>query len=148
MRCADRRVQRCFATDMPKQRRECRETAPCDAMVTIVNQEWMRTGQEVLCSGRGVRAYGEAFEFVADCGSMLIGSPMMPYVEGRELGTGQAGCTADELASARHLRGCPRRTRFGWNERRVYVATRQDLLVRVARRTVDARVRALPVDWP
>jgi hypothetical protein len=81
------------------------ETAPCDAMVTIVNHEWMHTQQEREYPGRAGRAYGAAFEFVADCGSMLLGSPMMPYVERRQRETGQVGCTDDELASARWLLG-------------------------------------------
>ncbi|MBE1575081.1 hypothetical protein ACFORH_42890 [Amycolatopsis roodepoortensis] len=84
------------------------DTAPCDAIVTVVNHEWMHARQEALFPGRAMRAYGEAFEIVADCGSMLLGSPITPYLERRKKATGQEGCTADELDSARYALGWPR----------------------------------------
>lgn len=84
------------------------DTAPCHAIVTIVNHEWMHTRQEALFPGRANRAYGEVFEIVADCGSMLLGSPITPYLERRKRAGGPAGCTADELDSARRALGWPR----------------------------------------
>ncbi len=80
------------------------ETAPCDA---IVNHEWVHTRQ-ILYPDWAQQAYGDAFEIVADCGSKLLGSPVTPYLERRKKETGQVGCTADELDSARRALGWSR----------------------------------------
>ncbi|MFI6308508.1 hypothetical protein ACIBCH_42000 [Amycolatopsis thailandensis] len=84
------------------------DTAPCNAVVTIVNHEWVHTRQEQLYPGRSQQAYGDAFEIVADCGSMLLGSSITPYLERRKRAGGPAGCTPDELDSARRALGWPR----------------------------------------
>ncbi len=101
------------------------EAAPCDAIRTIVNHEWMHTRQFLLYPDRAQQAHGDAFEIVADCGSMLLGSPTTPYLERRKEATGQAGCTADELDSARRALGWPRTGVFGALQRHLPVELRQ-----------------------
>lgn len=64
------------------------DSVPCDVIVSIVNHEWMHTRQERLYPGRAQRAYGEVFEVVADCGSMLLGSPISPCLDRRATGSG------------------------------------------------------------
>jgi len=85
------------------------ETVPCDSdlIVSIVNHEWMHTQQYRAYPERSLRArvYGKAIETVADCGSMLLGSTVTPYLDERARDTCRAvaGCTPFELGAARRL---------------------------------------------
>jgi hypothetical protein len=77
----------------------------CAEMPSVVNHEWMHVqqGWKYGSSGRVYGAYG-AFEvaMVADCGSMLLGSTLTPYVTRHRQETG-VGCSDYEMAAARSL---------------------------------------------
>ncbi|WP_167369605.1 hypothetical protein [Amycolatopsis orientalis] len=70
-----------------------------------MNHEWMHIRQELRFPGRAMRAYVESYEIVADCGSLLLGSPITPYLERRKKATGREGCPSDELDAARYALG-------------------------------------------
>ncbi|QWF81117.1 hypothetical protein HUW46_04543 [Amycolatopsis sp. CA-230715] len=79
-----------------------RTTVGCDYMSSVVTHEWVhvqqghRYGDDL---GRTYDAFGaHELEMVADCGSMLLGSPKHPYVD-------DAGgvCSPYEVDTARRL---------------------------------------------
>jgi hypothetical protein len=77
----------------------------CDLMPSVVNHEWMHVqqGHKWGSSERLYQAVGEfEVEMVADCGSMLLGSTVTPYItqHRREAGS---GCSRYELDVAREL---------------------------------------------
>jgi hypothetical protein len=80
-------------------------TARCDLMPSVVNHEWMHVqqGHKYGSSERVFQAVGEfEVEMVADCGSMLLGSTVTPYITQHRRETGD-GCSEYELAAARSL---------------------------------------------
>jgi hypothetical protein len=80
----------------------------CVLMVSVVNHEWMHVqqGHEWGSSARLFQAVGEfEVEMVADCGSMLLGSTVTPYINKHRQETGERGCSEYELDAARELIG-------------------------------------------
>ncbi len=78
---------------------------PCWTVSSIVNHEWMHLQQARVYGGNDlvVARYGspDMLEVVADCGSLLLGSTYVPYVErhGRDV------CTPHVVAEATALIG-------------------------------------------
>lgn len=70
----------------------------CDLMTTVVNHEWMHV-QQYLVTDSLTHTYGTIgqAERVADCGSAMMGSTLMPYLD--ETGP----CTTEEFKEARKL---------------------------------------------
>jgi hypothetical protein len=78
----------------------------CDLMPAVVNHEWMHVqqGHKWGSSERLFQAVGEfEVEMVADCGSMLLGSTVTPYITSHRQETGDRGCSEYELDVAREL---------------------------------------------
>ncbi|GAB3154347.1 hypothetical protein GCM10027258_58060 [Amycolatopsis stemonae] len=85
------------------------ELVPCDRdlILSVVNHEWMHTQQfrETPDRRQRLREYGRSIETIADCGSLLLGSTVTPYLDDRAQVTCRAvvGCTAFEYGAARRL---------------------------------------------
>lgn len=85
------------------------EIVPCDRdlILSVVNHEWMHTQQfrETPDRRQRLREYGRDIETIADCGSLLLGSTVTPYLDQRAQETCRAvvGCTAFEYGAARRL---------------------------------------------
>jgi hypothetical protein len=79
-----------------------RRDQPCRLIASMVNHEHMHLQQSRLYGVTEVRALYTAdplrMEFLADCGSMLLGSTYTPYLAGHH-----HECTAVELAEVRRL---------------------------------------------